>query len=543
MSSTIAASSTHPWVNPVTLGYKPREGTREAITAYNWTGQTRYTDDLTRLQSRAGFSTIQGAIVHNGDNASSVTISIPGTGHSITCPAQSEAVFPLIMGSSAPIVTVSTQAVSATTTRICWLNYPVEASVWSAPGLAGPTLDLNFQNGSVTVPPMVFTRASAAATYFDITGTLQTVGANVPRIDYGAVPGAVPLGLLIEESRANTISNSTMLGVTNGALPAPGVLPTNWFQGATTNQVLTILGTGVENGIAYIDFSIVASGAGSSRIQFESPAPTWPGSTAYALTAYVKLLSGSFAGFSSFNLQAFSLPSAVPTSVSLTGVTTAGLATQRFTTTGVTGAADTSVRPEFFCTATGAGSVTLRIGAPQLELGAFPTSYIPTSGVAVTRAADLAVVPVGVWFQPNAAGTLLGETMQSALPGAGVAGVAELNDGTASNRWFVAYSAVVGTGRTNDIIAGVGAGVATTANAMVVGAVNKAGLSQTVTAASLALNGGAIAQVAWAPGLPPGITQLQIGSLASGNALNGWASRVRYWTRAMGAGELQSITT
>lgn len=401
--------------------------------------------------------------------------------------------------------------------------------------LPSPTLVLNFLSGTLD-PRITLTRASTA-TYFDATGTLQTAAINAPRFDYN--PATLqPRGLLIEEGRTNTIRNSTMVGVTNGALPSPGVLPTNWFQGATTNQVLTILGTGVENGIAYIDFSIVASGVGQSRIQFESPAPTWPGSTPYALSAYVKLLSGSTAGFTSFNLEAFSLPSAVPTAVSLSGITNAGLATQRFVTTGVTGASDTSVRPEFFCISTGPASMTLRVGAPQLELAASATSYIPTTTVAVARAADIASMA----FTPVYPSTLVGEAMVPALQPTVAEGIAVLTDGTVSNRIAIrANSAATSTMGGLFVVAGISNPVVATVNTITPGAVFKVGVLATATGITLSGNGGAAVTGAGSP--PAGLNLLTFGQTSTpGNALNGWLRRVTYWPRALGPQELQAAT-
>lgn len=49
---------------------------------------------------------------------------------------------------------------------------------------------------------------------------------------------------------------------------------------------------------------------------------------------------------------------------------------------------------------------TYYIWGYQLEQGAFPTSYIPTTTTAVTRAADTLSVPAGAWFS-GSAGTQL----------------------------------------------------------------------------------------------------------------------------------------
>jgi hypothetical protein len=53
--------------------------------------------------------------------------------------------------------------------------------------------------------------------------------------------------------------------------------------------------------------------------------------------------------------------------------------------------------------------LTLRIAAPQLEQGAFATSYIPTTSAAVTRAADgVSVTPISSFYN-TAEGTMFAE--------------------------------------------------------------------------------------------------------------------------------------
>jgi hypothetical protein len=74
---------------------------------------------------------------------------------------------------------------------------------------SGPSLDLNFINGSPIDSRIAFTRASPG-TYFDVTGTLQTAASNVPRIGYDPVSHLIQ-GLLIEEQRTNLLLNSATL--------------------------------------------------------------------------------------------------------------------------------------------------------------------------------------------------------------------------------------------------------------------------------------------------------------------------------------------
>jgi hypothetical protein len=78
--------------------------------------------------------------------------------------------------------------------------------------------------------------------------------------------------------------------------------------------------------------------------------------------------------------------------------------------------------------------------APQYEAGAFPTSYIPTTTVAVTRSADVASITGSAfsgWY--NAAeGTVFDEYI---IPALGNGTITSFDDGTANNRWQQRFTA------------------------------------------------------------------------------------------------------
>jgi hypothetical protein len=174
----------------------------------------------------------------------------------------------------------------------------------------------------------------------------------------------------------NAVRNSTMVGVTTGALGAGGVLPTNWFQGTTTAQTITMLGTGVEVGLSYIDIKIDASGAGASRIQVENPNPAWPSSATFMASLYARVVAGAFTNFNLFDFRVLSLPSTAQLATSMLSLS--GGALSRLLVTGTSGASDTTLRTEFGWSSTGVGSVTLRLASPQLERGAYANAWVRT---------------------------------------------------------------------------------------------------------------------------------------------------------------------
>ena len=271
-----------------------------------------------------------------------------------------------------------------------------------------------------TGPAITFTRASDA-TYFDANGVLQTASNNVPRFDHDAATGS-SLGLLIEEARTNSIRNSQAGGV------AAGALPTHWTAGGTANGVTrTIIGGGTEDGLAYMDiqYSGTPTSAANVTIAFDAAnqvvaanGQTWTGS------CYCKLQGGSLTNVSNFRLgidgrdaAGVSLSPQQITNLFITP-TASPLRQQRISATRTMD--DAAVLRAFTFliftyTSSSPIDLTLRIAAPQLEQGAFPTSYIPTTSAAATRSADSAVVSPVSSFYNAVEGTMFCEFVFAGL--------------------------------------------------------------------------------------------------------------------------------
>lgn len=278
-----------------------------------------------------------------------------------------------------------------------------------------PSLDLRFADNKSLVDAttgaslVTFTRASSG-TFVGSDGVLRTAVTNEPRFDHNPTTGE-SLGLLVEEARTNSIRNNTMVGAVAGT---PGTIPTNWTGSGTTSGITReIVGTGIENGINYIDYRIAGTTTGAL---FFGVFPEVPNSVAatngqtWTFSSYARLIAGSLAGFTSINFYiVFNNSIGARLQFVAGGITptSAALNTQRFTRTGTaSNALIAFVQPSIqFEAPTGTSiDITLRIGLPQLEQGAFATSAIPTTTATVTRAADVASIGSSAfsgWFSPS----------------------------------------------------------------------------------------------------------------------------------------------
>ena len=213
---------------------------------------------------------------------------------------------------------------------------------------------------------------------------------DVPRLDYRNADGTLSScpRLLLEPQRTNSIRNSSMVGAVAGS---PGTLPTNWGN-SISGITQTVVGTGIENGLPYVDIRLNGTTTGvNAQIQFESATginalntQTWAGSFWFKiisaptppLSYQVRFREGTAAGaFVADGLSTF-----VPTTT-----------LQRFTYVRTnTGATTERIQPMllFNLTNGAAYDFTIRIAAPQMELGAYATTWVPTTTAAVTRLAD-----------------------------------------------------------------------------------------------------------------------------------------------------------
>jgi len=201
-------------------------------------------------------------------------------------------------------------------------------------------------------------------------------------------------GTSAQPARTNSIRNNSMQGAVAGT---PGTLPTNWVPATAGDGALSVVGTGTENGIDYIDirYTGTSAGGGSAILIFESTTQivaaekqTWTS------TFFHKIIGGSTAAVTTINrlnCRTAAGGNVNNQDVSFTpGTTALGLnrAANTFLAAGATIARVTNTVG--FASAGGSSDITLRIGLPQLELGAFATSPIRTTNGAVSRAMGFA---------------------------------------------------------------------------------------------------------------------------------------------------------
>ena len=243
-----------------------------------------------------------------------------------------------------------------------------------------PSLDLDFTQERLD-PRITFSRGSIG-TRVNRNRLIETVAANQPRFDYDPVTGECK-GLLIEESRVNLLTYSE-----------------DFNQGIWTKVGVTISANSTTSptGELTADTLVENTSTGTHRCVI---APTIANTTVYTVSVYAKQ-----AGRTNFRL---SLGSGLTGEVivnlsngivaSSTGATNIiiqnvgnGWYRISFTaaaSTGTTGQVQVQLVQGTITTSySGDGTSGIYVWGAQLEAGAFPTSYIPTTASTVTRSVD-----------------------------------------------------------------------------------------------------------------------------------------------------------
>ena len=412
-----------------------------------------------------------------------------------------------------------------------------------------PSLSFNFAAMPALDPRITFTRASTA-TFLDSAGVLTSAATNEPRFDYNPSTLAAR-GLLIEEARTNNLTYSEDFG--NAA----------WTKGGATVSTDT---TTAPTGTTVADSLIEDSSTGQHRVFRSATGTTNTNPYTFSVFAkantrtriYLGIAEGTTfvrQGNAIFDLSAGTVVFAGGGSGGATGgsatITAVGNGWYRCTYTLTLGGTDTTVFSDINLVSTGTtinytgdGTSGLFLWGAQLEAGAFPTSYIPTTTTALTRAADVASVnTLSPWYNSAEGSVYVSATLLNAPTSLAGASLYSLSNGTVSERISVLTGGGSG-GNINTIVTDDAVLQAQTVN----GGLSTAGTYNYANAYKLndfasVVNGGTA--VTDGLGSLPTVDRLILGANAVGNIgfLNGYLRRIVYYPRRLSNAELQSITS
>ena len=399
---------------------------------------------------------------------------------------------------------------------------------------AVPSLDLRFANNkslvdAVTGQQLVTHTRASSGTFVDSAGVLQTASTDVPRFDHNPTTGE-SLGLLVEEARTNLLVRSEEFDDATWAKTASSV---------TANAVAA------PNGTTTADTLIEDTSTGTHAILRSTTALI---STIYTFSVYAKAASGVRSlrvfipasifgtnGTALFDIQAGttgSITGAVASSniVALANGWYRCSATTAASTAAVAGNFTIQLATGATVSYTGDGTSGIHLWGAQVEAGAFPTSYIATTGATATRSASLADL-----ISSAIANNIRTLYLEFRSPASGTRGVVSLNDNTANERVNVLTS-----GTDPRLIVVDGGVEQANVNGGTVTANQRTRVAVRINANDFAIsiNGGAV--VTDTSGTLPTVDRLMLGRTQAGEYLNGTLARVIGWDTAQP--DLQSIT-
>jgi hypothetical protein len=376
---------------------------------------------------------------------------------------------------------------------------------------AVPSLDLRFAGNkslvdAVTGQSLVtFTRASTGM-FTNSAGVIQTAATDVPRFDHNPTTGE-SLGLLVEEARTNLRLNSATYQPTSGGTPAAYTVDQVAPDGTLTGSRQT-----AATPRTFEDYTGIANAL-------------------YTFSFYCRVTSGT----ASFSIQ---LKNAATDTVITSDTSPVATTTwKRFSISGTTNGATPGARVEIVGVVPG-----FVFWGAQLEAGAFPTSYIPTTTAAATRSADVVSITGSAfssWYRQDE-GTVFAEFGPYGNGGAAKnAGIVQLDSGSAVNRIglfggsMISPVFIVDTSSVNQayIFAST---ISPSATSRITGAYKINDFARAVNGSNLGTD---------SSGTVPTLNQMLIGIGSAGvSELCGTIRRLTYWPQRLANSTLQSIT-
>ena len=395
--------------------------------------------------------------------------------------------------------------------------------------VTSPTLNLDFANSQSLDKRITFTRGSIG-TRVNRNGLIETIAANQPRFDFDPISGECR-GLLIEESRQNLLAYSDIEGTV-------GTQPTNMSFAISSGQS-ALVSTDVSLGPNGKSCKHIRGVGGDNNLGFMGSSFATAGST-YVFSAYVYIPSSLAKNFSGKYI-AFQMEQPgtyVPAFADVTIV-------DRWQRVFGTCVPSTTAVTWILRTTAVAGSF-LYTDCWQIEQGAFPTSYIPTTASTVTRSADLASMTgtnFSSWYNQSE-GTLYASARVNALGSSGYPGIAYIDDGTIDNSMgFYVNDNLDDKIGAEAYISGKAQYALFSSSATTANKLNKAISSYSINNFSAAFYTSSQIQRDTSGSIPT-VNRLRIGALRGGlYPLNGTISRLTYYPRALKPNQLQTLTS
>lgn len=235
-----------------------------------------------------------------------------------------------------------------------------------------------------------FSRASAGAR-INSAGSTETIAANQPRFDYDPVT-LQPKGILIEEQRTNNLQMSELQHDAGYPKTVSGIQ-------------MSIVGSGNSMGFKHWDIRFHGTATETYFYASLGGADPFNQSSPIVFSLYVDFLSavGSLPSFRGINLADYAAgwTSGENVGFPLTSVGTDSPGAIYECKKGErANRAVANADLTFGCAVGDVFDFTVRVGRAQLEEGLFATSYIPTSGSQVTRAADVCSInTLSPWYK------------------------------------------------------------------------------------------------------------------------------------------------
>jgi hypothetical protein len=397
-----------------------------------------------------------------------------------------------------------------------------------------PRLALDFTTASLD-PRVAFTRADATATCVNSSGFIESVAADTPRFDYDPVT-LVCKGLLIEESRQNLVIQSEF--ASDWSFFSSAVVSNTTDPRNTTTAILLREGTATSGHYTQSEVFSITSGQVYTNSVYAKKG------TATIIQMFVVSTLAPTTTYANFDVE-----TGVVTFEGSTAIARIVDAGNGFYRCSMTYTATGSGNGRFFIAFTnqnptasrvpsyaGSESTNVVLALAQVEAGAFPTSYIPTTSAAVTRNADFATMTgtnFSDWYSAGAGG-VVARVLPSTVSGTRPA--LQLDDVTANEVITLRGST---TNPELVIVDGGSPQAQIDAGTIAANTAYNLGAAWNTNNCAAAVNGGAA--VTDTTATIPTVTQARLGSDGT-NYLNGHLQTLRYWPQRIINAEVQAFS-